>query len=155
MFSDPFRPQSVAALQASPKEVPKRPKSPPKSSEEWILAQEEQNQTGLGNVRKQRDQEGALLTAAQAWPKRAPEGERLLGDAERKDKANMIFGSLESIKDDIQRHARTWTKLLRRGKLNSQFIVTARVDFQISQNFSDFRSNTVNIQAWAAPSRAL
>ena len=112
MFSDPFRPQSVAALQASPKEVPKRPKSPPKSSEEWILAQEEQNQTGLGNVRKQRDQEGTLLTAAQAWPKRAPEGERLLGDAERKDKANMIFGSLESIKDDIQRHARTWTKLL-------------------------------------------
>ena len=27
----------------------------------------------------------------------------------------------------------------RRGKLNSQFIVTARMDFQISQNFSDFR----------------
>ena len=38
---------------------------------------------------------------------------------------------------------------IRRGKLNSQFIVTARMDFQIFPNF--FRSNTVNIQAWAAP----
>lgn len=110
MFSDPFHPQSIGALQASPKEVPKRPKSPPKSSEEWILAQEEHDQIGLGN--RKRDQEGAPLTAAQVWPKRAPEGERLLDDAERKEKANMIFGSLESIKDDIQRHARMLTKLL-------------------------------------------
>ena len=86
MFSDPFQKQSVAALQeTSPKVAPKRPKSPPKSSEEWILSQEQD----------------------QAWPKRAPEGERLLEDAERKDEANLIFGSLQSIKDDIQRHART------------------------------------------------
>ena len=39
---------------------------------------------------------------------------------------------------------------IRRGKLNSQFIVTVP-----AHGFSDFRSNTVNIQAWAAPSRAL
>ena len=109
MFSDPFQPQSITALQASPKEVPKRPRSPPKSSEEWILSQEEQNQIGLGNVKK-RDQDGDHLMAAQAWPKRAPEGERLLEESEKKDRANLIFGSLENIKDDIKRHARMWIK---------------------------------------------
>ena len=103
MFNDPFQPQSVTALQASPKEVPKRPKSPPKSGEEWILSQEEQNKIG-----QRRDQDGNYLMAAQAWPKRAPEGERLLEESERKDRANLTFGSLENIKDDIKRHARTW-----------------------------------------------
>lgn len=113
MFNDPFQPQSVTALQESPKkEAPKRPKSPPKSSEEWILsqAQEEQNQElalNLGLNAKKRDlQDGDHLTAAEAWPKRAPTGERLLEESERKNKVNMIFGSLEDIKDDIKRHAR-------------------------------------------------
>ena len=32
------------------------------------------------------------------------------------------------------------------GQTESQFIVTARMDFQILSKFSDFRSNTVNIQ---------
>ena len=110
MFTDPFQPQSV---QAAPKEAPKRPKSPPKSSEEWILSQEEHNQIGLGlRYAKKRDQlQGGgdhLTAAAEAWPKRAPEGERLLEESEKKDKANLIFGSLESIKDDIKRHARMW-----------------------------------------------
>jgi hypothetical protein len=115
MFNDPFQPQSVTALQASPhKEVPKRPKSPPKIAEEWILSQtqEEQNQElslhGL-NVKKKSDlQDGGHFTAAEAWPKRAPKGERLLEESERKDKANMIFGSLENIKEDIKSHARTY-----------------------------------------------
>ena len=31
--------------------------------------------------------------------------------------------------------------------MNSHFIVTARMDFQILPKFSDFRSNTVNIQS--------
>ena len=34
---------------------------------------------------------------------------------------------------------------IRRGKLNSLFIVTARMDFQIFSKFSDFIFNTVNI----------
>ena len=113
MFNDPFQPQSVTALQVSPsKEAPKRPKSPPKSSEEWILsqAQEQQKQElSLGpNVKKKKRglQDGDHLIAAEAWPKRAPRGERLLEESERKDKANRIFGSLEDIKDDIQTHAR-------------------------------------------------
>ena len=112
MFSDPFQPQSVVALQASPKEAPKRPKSPPKTSEEWILSQE-QIGLGLRSAKKIDLQDGDhYLVAAEAWPKRAPEGERLLDESERKDKANLIFGSLEDIKDDINRHARMYLILI-------------------------------------------
>ena len=48
------------------------------------------------------------------------------------------------------------TTSLRRGKLNSQFIVTARMDFQIFSKFSDFKCYTVNIWHFGpAPSNAL
>ena len=110
MFNDPFQPPSVTALQESPyKEAPKRPKSPPKSSEEWILSQEQNQELSLGlnaNKKKRGLQDGDHLIAAEAWPKRALRGERLLEESERKDKANRIFGSLEDIKEDIQIHAR-------------------------------------------------
>ena len=95
MFEDPFRLGSIAGLQTPPKELPKRPKSPPKSCREWLASQEQQLPRHGA-----RPEEGG---ASPSWPKRAPEGERLF-EASAVDSG--ILGSLENIKADIQRHAR-------------------------------------------------
>ena len=92
MFGDYTATESVSTPAKPPA---KRPKSPPKSCEEWIASQ------------KGKTTAYALGTNAGAsWPEPAPEGEELLDGPESKDGTGSILGTLESIKDDIQRHAR-------------------------------------------------
>lgn len=94
MFEDSFQPLHLNTSQPpESKQLSKRPRSPPKSCEEWLRSQEQ----GTTNCR---------TPAASSWPKRAPQGEQLLEEPVLNDGANLIFGTLENIKADIQRHAR-------------------------------------------------
>ena len=90
---------AVGSVTTPSKQPPKRPKSPPKTCEEWIASRNGEISGGIGKAR------GAKIAAA-SWPERAPEGEELFDGPVSEDGAGLILGTLESIKEDIQRHAR-------------------------------------------------
>lgn len=99
MFEDPFRLESIASLTTPSKQLPKRPKSPPKSCQEWLASQESSPFHHVAGP----EEGGASANDPTSWPKRAPEGEQLLDGALE---SHGILGTLDSIKEDIQRHAR-------------------------------------------------
>ena len=100
MFEEsPFRLSSVASQPAPSKESPKRPKSPPKSCDEWLASKERKAFVHLAS-------ESAASSAAGSWPEREPKGEQLLDGPAPSDGGGLVFGTLENIKADIQRHAR-------------------------------------------------
>lgn len=92
-FGEPFQPHS-SLDEEEKKNVPTKPKSPPKNYEEWITSNAAHHLT--------RATQSSLSGHAQ-WPVGEPEHEVLVrGNA----KEDLLLGSLDDIKTDLQTHAR-------------------------------------------------
>ena len=100
-FGAPFQAQSEEKQEGAV--APPRPKSPPKYYEEWVTSKAAQH---LITPARPASLSSSESHADDQWPVHDPEHGVLVGGDS--DKGDLLLGTLEDIKTDLQKHARTY-----------------------------------------------